>query len=155
MTPADAINIEAFQRLLAVVEANPIDGYNYPESVDETNIDAALADWDEATNGDENGWLREELDAIRTSGTRTGIPAREYSRHYDCHEVAALLSGRWVGWTYWYGGGKHGEPEGIEWIEHAYFVDVTEEQRTVVVRTFTSQETGKTGSPVPMQEGLS
>lgn len=152
MTPADAINIEAFRRFMVDAEANPIDDYTYPEAVDETNIDDVLTAFYEATNDDENGWLQDAVNEIRTSGTKTGLRARETSRHYDCHEVAAFLAGRWVGWTYWYGGGKHGEPEAIEWMEHAYFVDVTEEQRTVVVRTFISQETGEAGRPVPMLE---
>jgi len=152
MTPADAINIEAFRRLLANADSNPIDGYQYPESVDETNIDEAWEAFHQATNDDENGWLREEVNAIRTSGTKSGIPNRDWSRHYDCHEVAALVGGRWVGWTYWYGGGKHGEPEAIDWIDSAYFLDVKEESRTIVVRTFTSQETGQVGAPVPMME---
>jgi len=40
---------------------------------------------------------------------------------------------KWVGWTYWYGGGKHGEPESVEWMEDAYFVGVKEETRVVLV----------------------
>jgi hypothetical protein len=150
MTPEQAIMIEAFRRLIEDAESNPIEGYTYPATVDETNIDEVCDGFDEATHGDENGWLREACNEIRTSGTKTGIPSRDWSRHYEQHEVGALLADRWVGWTYWYGGGKHGEPEAIDWMSEAYFLDVTEEERTVVVRTFVSQETGKAGKPVPM-----
>jgi hypothetical protein len=59
------------------------------------------------------------------------------SRHYESDAVAAKApDGSWVGWTYWYGGGKHGEPEAIDWIEDAYDVICAEEEKLVVVRTF-------------------
>jgi hypothetical protein len=59
---------------------------------------------------------------VRSSGVRTGL-CSEYSRHYDSEAVAAMLpDGSWVGWTYWSGGGKHGNPEEIDWIDEAYDV---------------------------------
>ena len=52
----------------------------------------------------------------------TDIPVTEFSRHYEATSVAKqLLNGKWVGYTYWYGGGKHGEPQAMPWIEDAYF----------------------------------
>lgn len=79
---------------------------------------------------------------IRCSGERTGIEARSWSRHYECEEVAAKCpDGTWVGWTYWHGGGKHGEPGEVEWMEDAYDVTLTEEQKMVTVRTFTAANT--------------
>jgi hypothetical protein len=42
-----------------------------------------------------------------------------------------MLDGSWVGWTYWYGGGKHGEPGSIKWVEDAYDVVMTEVQKGV------------------------
>lgn len=49
------------------------------------------------------------------------------SRHYESKSVATKLSdGSWVGWTYWYGGGKHGNPEEIDWMSDAYDLEVTE-----------------------------
>jgi hypothetical protein len=65
----------------------------------------------------------------------------DYSRHYESKSVAAKLwDGSWVGWTYWYGGGKHGEPEAIDWMDEAYFLDCVEEEKLVVVRTFSKAE---------------
>lgn len=64
----------------------------------------------------------------------------ESSRHYETQSVAAQCpDGTWVGWTYWYGGGKHGNPEEIDWIEYAYDLDCVEEQKMVTVRTFTKK----------------
>lgn len=73
---------------------------------------------------------------IRSSGIETGLSC-DYSRHYESDAVAAQMpDGSWVGWTYWYGGGKHGEPEAIDWMEDAYEVNCVEEEKMVVVRTF-------------------
>jgi hypothetical protein len=62
--------------------------------------------------------------------------ACEWSRHYESRSVgAALPDGSLVGWTYWYGGGKHGEPEAIDWMEDAYGL-VVEKEEMVVVKTY-------------------
>lgn len=67
-------------------------------------------------------------------GVPTSLPQREYSRHYENYEVAAEMpDGTWVGWTFWHGGGKHGEPEGIDWISGAYFVEMKVEMKPVRV----------------------
>jgi len=72
----------------------------------------------------------------RQGEVETGIPC-EYSRHYEAKSVASRMpDGSWVGWTYWYGGGKHGEPEAVDWMEYAYDLSVTEEEKTIISRTF-------------------
>lgn len=71
---------------------------------------------------------------LRNSGTPTGLEA-DYSRHYSSKAVAAeMLDGSWVGWTYWYGGGKHGEPSEMPWLECAY--DVTTQVVMEPIRKF-------------------
>jgi hypothetical protein len=85
--------------------------------------------------------LQDLIETVRSSGEETGLEC-EWSRHYEAKAVARQLDdGYWVGWTYWYGGGKHGNPEEVEWIEDAYYVDV--KQETKIVNVFT-----KTESPV-------
>lgn len=85
--------------------------------------------------------IQEIRDELRCEGLPTGIKPRDYSRHYECNEVATLLSdGTWVGWTYWYGGGKYGEPEAIKWIDDAYDIECTETEKLVVVREFKVKE---------------
>lgn len=77
---------------------------------------------------------------VREGELKTNLPC-DYSRHYESESVAAKApNGQWVGWTYWYGGGKYGEPEAIDWMEHAYFLDCKEEQKVVTVRTFSKVE---------------
>ena len=89
--------------------------------------------WDETDVG-------EALNEIRTSGIETGLDC-ESDRHYESDAVAVQCpTGEWVGFTYWYGGGKHGEPEAIDWIEYAYDVNCKEEQKMVTVQTFTKGE---------------
>jgi hypothetical protein len=80
---------------------------------------------------------------MREGQIETGLPC-EHSRHYESKSVATRVSdGSWVGWTYWYGGGKHGEPESIDWMGSAYGLDCTEEEKMVTVRTFKKKETAQ------------
>jgi len=94
-----------------------------------------IATYFETVSGSE--WSDEMQDAksdLRGGTDETGLDC-ESSRHYESKAVAAqMLDGSWVGWTYWYGGGKHAEPESIEWIDDAYDVTMTEVQK--VVREF-------------------
>jgi hypothetical protein len=77
---------------------------------------------------------------FREGEVETNVPS-ESSRHYETKSVAAIMpDGTWVGWTYWHGGGKHGNPEEIEWMEDAYDLTVTEEEKVVTVRTFTKAD---------------
>ena len=79
---------------------------------------------------------------VRSGHVETGVKC-EWSRHYESKSVAAQMpDGSWVGWTYWYGGGKHGEPEAIDWMECAYNLACEEKEQVVVVRTFTKTADG-------------
>ena len=84
--------------------------------------------------------MQDARNECRQGTEETGLPASadfRMLRHYEAKSVAALMvDGSWVGWLYWHGGGKHGEPESIDWMEDAYHLDVTEEERVVVVRNF-------------------
>lgn len=92
----------------------------------------------ELAKGDDGWGLQDDISEFRGGfDEETGIPT-PYSRHYETKSVAKKLQdGRWVGWTYYYGGGKHSEPEAVDWMDKAYFLDCTEEQKVVTVRTFT------------------
>lgn len=89
---------------------------------------------------DDEDDIYDAISEIRTSGYDTGLDA-PYSRHYESDAVAVQCpNGEWVGFTYWHGGGKHGNPEEIDWIEHAYDVSCVEEQKMMTVRTFSKEE---------------
>ncbi len=91
------------------------------------------ADFESLSNEDE---CQDAQNEVRNGDVETGLKC-DWSRHYESKAVAAKLpDGSWVGWTYWYGGGKHGEPESIEWIDYAYNLTCTEEEKVVLVRTF-------------------
>jgi hypothetical protein len=63
-----------------------------------------------------------------------------FSRHYESQSVAMkCCDDTWIGWTYWYGGGKHGEPEAIPWMEEAYELDCVETQEVVTTRKFSKK----------------
>lgn len=81
--------------------------------------------------------LTDAKDEVRQGTHETGIPAPS-SRHYESMSVAAQApNGQWVGWTYWYGGGKYGEPEAIDWMGQAYPLDCASREEVVVTHTFT------------------
>ena len=83
-----------------------------------------------------SAWLSEYLGNFREEYTEeTKIPCYD-SRHYETKSVAnKLWDNTWVGYTYWYGGGKHGQPEEVNWIEEAYFLEVKKVME--IVRKFT------------------
>ena len=73
---------------------------------------------------------------MRNGDIDTNLPS-QFSRHYEAKEVARKMSdGSWLGWTYWYGGGKFGEPEAIDWMSEAYELSCKEEEKLIIVRTF-------------------
>lgn len=97
------------------------------------------SDLDEFEDEDSDG-LHDAFSELREGEVETKIPC-ESSRHYESHSVAMQFPDKsWVGWTYWYGGGKHGEPEGIDWIPEAYDIDCVEEEKLVVVRKFSKSK---------------
>lgn len=98
------------------------------------NVDALYEE------NDEGGRIQDAYYELRCSGTETGLKC-DWSRHYESDAVAAqYVDGSWVGWTYWHGGGKHGEPEAIDWMKDAYEVNCTEQEKVVIVRTFTAMK---------------
>jgi hypothetical protein len=84
--------------------------------------------------------LCDAREEIRCSGIDTDIKC-DWSRHYESKSVAAQMPDlSWVGWTYWYGGGKHAEPSAIDWMDSAYDLDCKEEEKVVTVRTFSKRQ---------------
>ena len=118
--------------LLKAIEWENIEPISEPITAE--NVDALY------DTNNEDYELQDARDDFRCGGVETSIPAPP-SRHYESESRAMQLpDGSWVGWTYWFGGGKHGEPEAIDWMEDAYELDCVEEQKTVTVRTFTEKE---------------
>jgi hypothetical protein len=94
---------------------------------------------DELYEAADESYVQDARNEVRSSGIETGLPCKG-SRQYESKSVAAKMpDGSWVGWTYWYGGGKYGEPEAIDWMDDAYDLDCAEEEKVVIVRTFTKQ----------------
>lgn len=111
--------------------ADPLPDPLTPEQLEEV--------WAQREGSDD--YLQDAINEVRCSGTKTGLKC-DWSRHYESDAVAAqYIDGSWVGWTYWYGGGKHGEPEAVEWMDDAYDLTCEEKQVTVTQRTFTESTT--------------
>jgi hypothetical protein len=99
--------------------------YHYtPENVDEIYEDAIEF---------HSGAIQDGKEEVRNSGEDTGLDSKESSRHYECDFHAIEVCGKWIGFNYWHGGGKHGEPSAIDWISDAVFLDCKQEARVVNV----------------------
>lgn len=106
-----------------------------PRVIDAENVDAVFdADYDD---------MQDAREEIRGGRCNTGLTTeyrgelRGAHRNYECDEVAMQApDGTWIGWTNWHGGGKHSEPSSIPWVEYAYELACKEEEKMVVVRTF-------------------
>jgi hypothetical protein len=82
--------------------------------------------------------LQDYESEVRGGKYKTDIPC-ESSWPYESESVAAeMMDGSYVGWTYWFGGGKHSQPESMPWIESAYDLDMKEVM--VVQKVFTKRK---------------
>ena len=114
--------------VLQAIQAKDIDA-KPPETADEVE-----ECWERMVEADIHWDYESEF---REGQCETDVNA-PWSRHYESRSVAHQCSdGQWVGWTYWYGGGKHGEPEAVEWMDDAYLLGCVETEKTVTVREFT------------------
>lgn len=127
--------VQKLKHLILIRHSEFDDDFVLPASVTADNIDALY----DAANG--KGWgLQEARMELRHGDVKSDI-ASPHSRNYEPYEVAAKApDGSYIGWTYWTGGGKHSNPEEIDFVEYAYDLTVTEETQTVVVQTFTKVE---------------
>lgn len=132
MTPEQKIK----QLILVKIEEwnQDPDAVQFAKELDAEGVDEQY----EALVEAEEHW--DGVSETRQGEVETEIPC-EWSRHYESKSVAAkAVDGSWVGWTYWYGGGKYAEPEAIDWMSDAYNLDCVEEEKVVTVRTFTKVE---------------
>lgn len=80
------------------------------------------------------------LSELREGEYETDIP-KEYCRYYETKSMAIeALDGSWVGFTYYFGGGKHSNPEEIEWMEDAYDLNMVAKEEVVVVKYWSKIE---------------
>lgn len=120
---------------LALVRADLRTESGFTLCITEENVDELF---DSPTDEDYDQ-IQDALCDIREGDVETKVPC-EHCRHYESKSVAVQTpDGSWVGWTYWYGGGKHGEPEAIDWMNKAYNLSCTEEQKLVTIMTFTKE----------------
>lgn len=83
-----------------------------------------------------NDQLCDYIEDIREGHFETGIPFEE-DKYYEGKSVAIKsLDGKYIGWTYWFGGGKYGKPQHEPWISEAYFLNCQEKEELVITRKF-------------------
>lgn len=72
--------------------------------------------------------LNDAWNDVRHGGVACDLPALTWSRHYEVDSKAIKIDGIWVQFDYYYGGGKHSEPEDFDYIHHARIVNCEEVQ---------------------------
>ena len=141
ITPLHALRALIITRTLEMVDAAPHDFSKVTtgEEVDDL--------WD-ALQEDYPDTMQDATNEVRGSGRSTGLPVPS-SRHYEPEANAVLTPfGRWVGFTYWTGGGKHSNPEEITWMDDAYWVNAEIDQVLRLDYKFTAAGT----MPEPFDE---
>lgn len=80
--------------------------------------------------------FQEILYEIRDEGFEVNLSTKTYSRHYEVDCYVLEIEGKWIAYDYYYGGGKHGEPEEFDWLSTCRYVNCEERVVTKVERTF-------------------
>lgn len=125
----DTTNMTAGQRIMAEIISS-LTEINWKDDINLENLDEA---W-ESLEGED---MRQDVISEFREGTEETKIEPDWSRHFESKSVASQLSdGTWVGWTYWYGGGKYADPDSIDWINDAYFLSCTEEEKLVKIKTW-------------------
>lgn len=101
-------------------------------AITEASIDAH---YDELVARDEH-W--DAMNEFRSTGRLSGISRavdHQASQSFEHEEVVAKMpDGSWVGWTYWFGGGKHADSSAVCWMDDAY--EVAHRTETKIVDIF-------------------
>lgn len=133
MTPTQKIKKHLLNRLAVS------DSLQLPELATGEQVDIVYAQYG-STHGDE---LHDISSGVRAGQVQTSllpyICNARLLRDYDADMVATQMDdGSWVGWTYWHGGGRHGEPSAIQWMEDAIELSCVETEKVIIERTFST-----------------
>ena len=122
------------------------DAYGYGDA-DITSIGIKSAEeledlYDELKDSDDFGnAMYNAMQELRCSGTETGLTPVITSRHYEINSnTVKALDSSWVEFPYIHGGGKHSNPEECDWMNYARDIVCTEEEKVVLVRTFSVKD---------------
>ena len=132
MTAEQVVKLEIIKR---AVKENDIlvfkDEYT-SETIDEL--------YDDALNGEYSDEVNEEYYNIRHDGEEINLPTSRTSRHYEVDTHVLKIDDNWIAFDYYYGGGKHSEPDSIDWLDTCRFVYCEEKVVTQTIRTFKELE---------------
>jgi hypothetical protein len=122
------------------------DVLNFKESIKDINLfNVEKFDEDKCQKFFEDNryesWIEREeilhgaIEEVRKSGTPMNNIVVD-GRHYCSREVVSRVTGFckiFLAWTYYFGGGKYGEPYEVEWMDNCYLVVEKEEVKVVKV----------------------
>ncbi|QYC52551.1 hypothetical protein [Salmonella phage SSBI34] len=138
--------VTAEYAIRAEILAEVLEGIVSREDIRNMNQEAIAELWDKVEDNEFEGVDGDSLWEVQYDFRSSGIVTNllpEMSRHYESDQVARETPFGWVSWTYWYGGGKHGNPEEIDWMEYAYYVNMTSKEVVRTEYSFTKVEGSK------------
>lgn len=106
--------------LLKAVDFENIEPFN--QSLDGAGIDKLYESYNEYDE------LNDPKNEIRYGQVEANLNPITWSRSYEIDVRAMKIDDVWVAWDFYYGGGKHGEPESFDWISNARIVNCEEIQ---------------------------
>lgn len=98
--------------------------------------------YEEIKYGEWEDYVRDVVSGFRYSGEN--IDDKVYEDRYYCYrDVATKITGLddlYLGWTYYFGGGKHAQPQEVEWMEDCYLLTCREVEETRIVKVYEKVE---------------
>jgi hypothetical protein len=119
-----------------VSDADFLDQMHRIDSINASNIDPIYEYFEDRYSS----YIDEVITEISEGSVHTDISC-EFDRNYETESVAMMSPyGKWVGWTLYTGGGKHGQPEQYTYEsmkDDCYLLDASYETKLVQVITLT------------------
>lgn len=108
------------------------------ENFDEDKCEELYKETNYETWIGEGDIVREVINKFRESGEEI-VDKVQQDRYYCYQEVAKKITGSkdlYLGWTYYFGGGKHAQPDQVEWMEDCYLLKCREVEETRIVKVY-------------------
>ena len=116
-----------------IADVNEFDDEKIEELYDSTNLYSWIGDSD---------IVREVIHEFRESGEEIDDKVQQ-DRYYCYQDVARKITGSdelYLGWTYYFGGGKHAQPAEVEWMEDCYLLKCRKVEETRIVKVYEKVE---------------
>lgn len=112
------------------------------EDVNNFDEDKVIEFYEEVEYEKWEDYIRDIVSDFRESGEEIDNKV-EQDRYYCYQDVAKKITGSedlYLGWTYYFGGGKHAQPDQVEWMEDCYLLTCREVEETRIIKIYEKVE---------------